>query len=1154
MRREPSLTLRGALETLGHHDRPRIDRLNAILGGVILASGAAAGAAALGGAALPAAGLWIAIFGWVEQKDTAVGLLRKVVDSVTGKLSGTSRYERGQLIAAAHTTVVVAAYFEALREQLGKEFYDALKISDAEKETLMSGHLRQGGQMLFESLYAAEVPAPSAARGFEENIAAVSYWLDTFDSIVRDFLGGLAAASGRSLGSRPVTDAAVERYRSHYLELAAKVPDFKIWTMLDEHAATRSLVREQSAEIAEDVNQHTAAVVRDLNAELARVLNQQSSALARVEALLTLISGPAGAITDLRAIVERANQSILEQPIILTDASGQPPDVTIPSVSQMYINPRYRVAPSGPNARVADATWWDDRPSRAEFDLLLTAHVTTPDATRAPMLLLGDPGAGKSLLTQVLAARLPASGYTVVRVPLRSIGANAPIGDQIQQGLDLFTAKRVDWGKLSDQSAGTIRVVALDGLDELLQASSNDRSGYLQEVMAFQEAEAAQERPIIVIVTSRIVVADRVDIPAGTTVVKLDNFTNDDVADWLERWHAANAPAITAGKVRTLTLDQALRQPELAQQPLLLLMLALYGADPALPALTAKLSTADLYRVLLDEFARREAKKSLGDYARGRVVDERVRDHLDRLAVTALAMFNRGRQDISADQVGKDLAALDERLMGRSRTDEAGQLVIGEFFFMHAPEAQLLTTTSWTSAHAKGRQDNGRSRDGQPRRSYEFLHATFGEYLVASYLLTELVGVAAEAFARPRGPVEPNDNLLFALLSHQPLATRRSALDFAGQIGAALPPAERRKVCDVLEMLVESYRDRHDSGQYPSYRPTATDTVRQLACYSANLVLLRTALEPDNGIVPLTNLLRVPDNGVGLSQWRSMVRLWQSGLDADGIRAVLTSLCFSASPTGVRAGSEVFSMILGPGPSMAREAIEIAQLMGDEDSALRTRYGAALWDDYSEYYSSNPESKLHSIASVLISVIVGRAGEARILQEVTEISEDNAGMMAALIFNFLRTAPADFSEGIPFLYAQKSRSDRKGEVSIGGRGLEEVMKSLFSLPRVFEFDQYALARAIILRPRLLDEVPELREADLYGPMYELIRIAGTPKLLSAIEHGANQEAVPSLTPEELLREVIRSGGAARQWNFKNRAAAAVNLDDDAEGDDVDLGI
>src|SRR3712207_7629487 len=44
------------------------------------------------------------------------------------------------------------------------------------------------------------------------------------------------------------------------------------------------------------------------------------------------------------------------------------------------------------------------------------------------------------------------------------------------------------------------------------------RTGYLHDVVRFQELEADQDRPVAVIVTSRTVVADRVDIPQGTAL------------------------------------------------------------------------------------------------------------------------------------------------------------------------------------------------------------------------------------------------------------------------------------------------------------------------------------------------------------------------------------------------------------------------------------------------------------------------------------------------------------------------------------------------------------------------------------------------------------------------------------------------------------
>ena len=231
-----------------------------------------------------------------------------------------------------------------------------------------------------------------------------------------------------------------------------------------------------------------------------------------------------GGLSRLRAAVTWANAGILDERIIQADRERYPAGLEIPRVREIYINPRYRVAEFDDWARPSDERWWEDRELRGDFDVFLARHVTSPDATRRPLLLLGHPGAGKSLLTKVFAARLPASEYTVVRVPLRRVSADAEIHHQIEEVLDVSTHQRIAWSDLAEQSGDTVRVVLLDGLDELLQASEHDRSRYLEDVMDFQERETMQGRPVVAVVTSRTVVAHRVRVPDGTTIVKLDPF------------------------------------------------------------------------------------------------------------------------------------------------------------------------------------------------------------------------------------------------------------------------------------------------------------------------------------------------------------------------------------------------------------------------------------------------------------------------------------------------------------------------------------------------------------------------------------------------------------------------------------------------------
>src|SRR3954469_18405108 len=112
------MTFQTALKVLGRAGTPGIDKLDASLGGLILVAGAGAVAAAVGGAALAPAGAIAALWGWVDQKSEAVHLLRRVVGRLSPTIAdATGREQRQQLIAAAHTTIVAAAFFEELRHR-----------------------------------------------------------------------------------------------------------------------------------------------------------------------------------------------------------------------------------------------------------------------------------------------------------------------------------------------------------------------------------------------------------------------------------------------------------------------------------------------------------------------------------------------------------------------------------------------------------------------------------------------------------------------------------------------------------------------------------------------------------------------------------------------------------------------------------------------------------------------------------------------------------------------------------------------------------------------------------------------------------------------------------------------------------------------------
>lgn len=833
---DPPLTYKGALQVLGKHDRPWLDALDAIAGGFILGSALAA----------PIAAAW----NWVDQKNEATSLLRRGLDVARRTLLTTRGHERQHLIIAAHTTIVVAAFFEAFEEAVGKEAYRSFQLTSDEKLQRLHSDATKS---VLDRLYRADVPMPSCSRGFDENLLQLESYIRAFCRSLISFLRNLANA-GRYIGMDAkwlvdkTVESAIERYRSHFLNLAVDVPEFSIFMLLTEHAASR-------------------AEIRSLRPDLAAIIDQQGRTLTALERLLSspVPAGPPAQTPPIETL-HRANMGVLREAVLPSGSYKGFNGVRFPSCQDIYITPRFRAFRYEEGFRPAEEDWWENFPVRADLDIFLAEYFGSYESSEKPLLVLGHPGAGKSLFTKVLAARLPIESYVAVRVSLRRVDADASVFEQIEQALRSQSHGRLIWSALSDGSSSRIRVVLLDGFDELIQASGNNYSGYLREIAEFQRREADQERPVAVVVTSRTIVADRARVPLGSVVMRLEDFDDHQISDWLDNWHEANQNSIQAGVMRPLLFRTALRQRELARQPLLLLMLALYHADPASPGLKEEISRAELYGKLIEDYVRREVSKERRSSVD--VADEEGA-HMWYLAIAAFAMFNRGRQNVLDEELGQDLAVLTRRGdVPRWQQIELAKRAVGRFFFVHG-------------SHADEHQELS------ARSSFEFLHATFGEYLIARRaveLVTDLV-TSYRTARRTGGAVD--DGLLLTLLSHSPLAVRLPVIGFVRQMRYRLH-ASWEEAQQAISAAFEQLRSRENIGREPRYNPMPYDRVRELAVYTANLAVLLVALGPDEGVM-LSSF--VTDDFV----WKSTVRLWWSGLDGDGWAAQVKALDIDSS-------------------------------------------------------------------------------------------------------------------------------------------------------------------------------------------------------------------------------------------------------------------
>jgi hypothetical protein len=235
------------------------------------------------------------------------------------------------------------------------------------------------------------------------------------------------------------------------------------------------------------------------------------------------------------------------------------------------------------------------------------------------------------------------------------------------------------------------------------------------------------------IVTSRTAVADRARPPEGSLVLRLEPFTREQAKQWLTIWNHANASTFATKGLRPLPLDLADRLHDLTSQPLLLLMVALYDAQAnEVQAFEAELDATSLYERLLTSYAEREVRKS-HSAAPDVTIAALVESEMLRLSVAAFAMFNRSQQWVTEADLDADLTALSIAPVPASvapsgfRTPlTAGQELIGRFFFIQ--RAQAL-------------------RDDRKLQTYEFLHATFGEFLVARLAVRVLADLDAREAA-----------------------------------------------------------------------------------------------------------------------------------------------------------------------------------------------------------------------------------------------------------------------------------------------------------------------------------------------------------------------------------------------------------------------
>jgi len=827
------VTYADAALLLGGSNSKVVTALDRLTGGLLLAATAAG------------SGFALSLF---EARDEVVKLSSDLLVGLQERMRGLDRFSRSERLAAAHAVVVVIAYFDALEDVHFPFDYRDLELTSSEQVLLATATDTPSGRLrsLAEVLLRSEVPMPAPQRPYEKTLEALREYYARLSARLLEFVSGLAVhekldETRRQNFSRTVSqmvpDGAVARYQESFRRLAAEFPEFGVWANLVDQQATRQEIR------------------------------QLRSGLESLELTLSaMVSGRAP--DERRAALWRAYHAALEQPILGT---GLTDGLTVPSLAAAYVNPAFRVAVNSPAEHLGEESTWADEPVRTDLAGFLAGYLTAPQATQGPLVILGQPGSGKSVLTQMMAARMPPDQFMVVRVVLRDVAADEEIQAQIEHAVRAATGESLTWPELSRSAADALPVVLLDGFDELLQATGVSQADYLKKVAAFQEREAYQNRPVSVIVTSRTAVADRAQPTANMVVLRLEPFGEDQINQWLQAWNSANTEEFVRRRLQPLPLQTVLEHAELAAQPLLLTMLALFDANAnQLQHLGVTLSTADLYDRLLIGFASREVDRT-GAVLAADELNQAIERELQRLSLAAFAMFNRGQQWVAEADLDSDLAVLFNPPSRPPRTNtlraplSVAQATLGKFFFIYEAQA---------------------TRDGTRLRTYEFLHATFGEYLIARLVTKELSDLAESIRpAAARRPAPVDDAFLHAILSFMPLTMRGTVISFLADRLQELPN-ERRDVLEsvLLELFYDALKPRHDT-RYGDYEPLELPVPARYAAYTANLMML-TVLNGGQ----IKGSMLFPHTLDIVHEWRNLALLWRSQLPAEGWSGMTASV------------------------------------------------------------------------------------------------------------------------------------------------------------------------------------------------------------------------------------------------------------------------
>jgi len=972
------LTFKSVCDTIkkqGKEDAKLLEAVDSLLGLALICSPVVLGPTAA--ALLPT----------LAVKNELVKIGKSVFEKLTKK-KDEDYLLRYETMRTAYGLLVFTSFFDALDARIPDALRTEIGLLESEKAFLVKEGVRKSSareasdkvcsvQDTTVSTVALAFPHPTEtlaeqcarqsklwaqmSQGFLEFVQKLAFWEKADAKKHATLLAGLDK----------IEEEAAKRFEAQYFELTRKFEDFAVWANLQAHKGTKTLI----GELSDYVKQHAKLSAPSAQTIDVGFANLRDVVLSIPQSLRTEQA------TEIAESFNKYYQARINEPILddkdISDENG--PRLSFPKICDAFVPQAFRVLrrASSKSRGLEDEATWNELPRRDDLGGFLLSYLTSPYSTETPLLILGHPGSGKSLLTTILSAQLMSKQFTAIRVPLREVNADADIQTQIEEFIQKISGVSLDsWINLRSQFKNCPPVVILDGYDELLQASGQVFASYIMDAQRFQQHQTEQGWPVRIIITSRVTLIDKAAVPVGSTIVRLLEFNEEQRACWTDIWNTSNAGYFREAKIKQFVLPSAKDRGaekilNLAEQPLLLLMLALYDSQDNQLAKSKGLVRTKLYDSLLRRFVIRERGKEKGfNDTKAKEREKALSIEMQRLGVAALGMYNRRKVHILSAELDDDLAffKLEREVAAKSgKALSQADLLLGSFFFVHKSKAQ----------HSSGAEDTH-----EESSAFEFLHNTFGEFLTADFIIRRAVAQVKELRA-----LEANDALTsvvedklgtadgfgrdwFASLVYTPLFTRPVILEMIREWAPHVLRAHSLPEDGFVETLDKivlnqtkrllSKREmpqimRKETAQ-EGYRVPFGDhpLVGHIAIYSINLILLRLVSGKEPFMFDESEIASHED---GARPWDRLMNIWRSWFSLGNLNGLTAIMVADRSEKRIKvAAKDKFQAQETTGK--LQEFYNVALSLGDDVSASIA--GFYLFDPMAE--SAKELAKLEKMA------------------------------------------------------------------------------------------------------------------------------------------------------------------------------------------------